>query len=415
MSFLINPNNFISIESIKSDFRLISSFYARASRDLVFKSRALWGGQRVKFPAISKKAGLRHNFPALFKLKKSGLARNSLLPRFFKLAKNTGSSFSFAFNENPRFKIRQFDSLNPKSPKRLRLLNRVFGFRFKRKLSLKFFLSRNRKLFSAPDRFLYGVRAPVKRAFRLSWPSLRFATFNLRAKESGNLSSFRDIESAVLLKNSPRTRSRKPKFLHFSPFNRLWQKIYLNGFFKALSFHAPFNRNVFFNRFRRFFYAGLNLPILKSKDAATRLIFFNLAFILIHAGLSPSYWFSCFLIQSGWVYVNSKPIYNPLFQVRAFDLIKLSPPVALFLSLVFIVRKFNSKTLASPKKFTFFKRYQPPAFLEVSFKLFEIKILKTFAANELKLPFAGHQSNFGDLMYQRFFPKQRRFGLGRVV
>jgi len=208
--------------------------------------------------------------------------------------------------------------------------------------------------------------------------------------------------------------SAKPhKIALVNSFNRMWQRIYIGLLSKKMLSKKALPKQ-FFKQFAKSFYAsGFGLISSRLYDLLNFKLFVSLVAVLMSAGFFTSFKSSSLAILAGLVYVNGALVQNVFFSLKPFDIIKINQSMVFTLTLSFILRKLNFTKMALPKTFTFFKRMRPPSYLEISYKLSEILVLPCFSSKEVKANFIQKQFLVAGLLYQYFFKKQKKFGLGR--
>jgi len=204
-----------------------------------------------------------------------------------------------------------------------------------------------------------------------------------------------------------------------SSFSKLWQREHSVRFFKQLSVHFNFLKTKIKN-----LSLGKRLRSIQNVKQTTSILYhkkfdylFQFSLLgLLNRTLCCDLQVVLAFIKDGLVYVNGKQITDPLFIVSRLSLIKLGIPIFIFPIFDLLVWKlthFKGETVDYKESFS---KFGPPSTTEVSFKLGEMLLLadqlsiKGFRRQMFNLEFSP-----GLLHGQRFFTKQKKFGMGRLL
>jgi len=219
-----------------------------------------------------------------------------------------------------------------------------------------------------------------------------------------------------LIKSSiAKTSAKRPiKLQNFSAFNKIWQKFFVKKNFKT---YHPFLRLLR----RKLAQAAFNVKArgIKSKLTESYLAKIRGSQTAI-LGCLKMLWpgirntFCKTLLTLGFCKVNGSVVYSPLINVFKHDLISLSIPSYMWLALALL----SFRSSSDQKKFNNFSgkfsRYCTPGSFEVSYKLSEVIVLEQFnLRGSSNTSYSGLKTNFQELLLQRYFSKQKKFGLGK--
>lgn len=218
----------------------------------------------------------------------------------------------------------------------------------------------------------------------------------------------------------PKTRDKSfhKKNNKLSAFNKLLQREYLNPFFHHLTVHFNFFKSKLNN-------LGRNFKVKKKPKFIFPKLSYIKKFVFFWHFTILGFLFKIFpynlklvlaLIKNGLVYINGSQIWDPFYIIDKLNIIHIDLPY--FFSPMFgiFVWKFSNITLTNTIKKKYFLRFGENSNTEVNYKTTEILLLPTaFDNREYQRDFLEMQFQLAVLFSQRFFPKQKKFGLGRLI
>lgn len=206
-----------------------------------------------------------------------------------------------------------------------------------------------------------------------------------------------------------RVLKRKPKLKHINVFNKFWQRIVFNRLKKNVEPHnfKPYLKPS--SSSKNFFTAPL------ARQVGTSLDFEKITLISFVRKLWPTLnlSFCLMLIKHGLFTVNGVYVFDPFFYLEFFSILRLNISGLQFITFVFLISRFCRSALFHRFSKLKFKSLFLGGFFEFNFKLSEIMILPSSTYSPFCLPFAELKTSSNFLLQQRFYKKQKRFGLGR--
>lgn len=279
-------------------------------------------------------------------------------------------------------------------------------------------------------------RKTVKRKFKLADPK---PIFNVPTYDSdylpivwhGSLSAFNhtlvnykhqsfyqitsSLRKGIFPKSKDKDKSKKN--YKFSAFSKLWQREYAARFFTALTVQNRWLYNKLNNLGRGHRLRDMQIKHHHIDYRYKFWTFFNrsiLGFLVKH--FCNDFKLAVAFIKSGLVFINGISTRDPFSMVHKLSLVKINLPFLYFSIFELLRWKLQRVKFKAFVEKPFFLRFAPSTEVEVSFKLGELFLLPLmYQDTELKRSILELHFSPALLFSQRFFPKQKKFGLGRLI
>ena len=179
-----------------------------------------------------------------------------------------------------------------------------------------------------------------------------------------------------------------------APGDRLWHRIIRYDLRKFLGTRTMGE----YNKYRLLvrYFSGKNTNGFDFKIASK--IGMTLANIVYTLKIAPNKFLATYLVRSGFIFVDGKIQTNPLYEVKIFSLITFKRK--LFDSFLFSLLSkedsfFFKKDSRHYQKHSvkYIRRYRVPSYLEISYKLNEVLVLKNVLFDEQPNPFLFQKTN----------------------
>ena len=214
-----------------------------------------------------------------------------------------------------------------------------------------------------------------------------------------------------------RDKDKSKRNYNFSSYYKLWQREYTKIFFNDLTVQFNWLYNKLNNMGRGYRVRNMQLR--------SNIIDYRESFWTFWHRSILGFVFGCFcfdikiafgLIKHGFVFINGIVAMDPFLMVHKLSIVKIDIPSFFFVVFGMLVWKLRKSKLKSFVKKTLLSRFSPATNLETSFKLGEYFVLPLqYMDLENSRSFLTSHFQLALLFSQRFFPKQKGFGFGRLI
>lgn len=217
-----------------------------------------------------------------------------------------------------------------------------------------------------------------------------------------------------LIITSFRSRKHAPRLLN--SFNKRWQRAQHKLLMRELGGKFKLFLHQIRHESRR---TDKNFTLKTTKSTAMVNTLVNTTLISFLKNVFGFSWkVSLLFIKGGLILVNNEVMRNPFFNIQDLTLIRFNVTPLYALVLRFLFWRFTIQEFMPFLKKSFFRRFTAHGFIEANYTLGEYLVLPNFKEN---FNFFRSKSFFEMVaplhlsLSQRFFKKQKRFGLGRLI